>query len=468
MSSPLTCLFSLTLVLTSVCQARIYHIDAAASDDLRDGLSPATAWKSLNKFNATVFQAGDQILFKSGQHWLGQLRPQGSGKSAANAANAILPITIGRYGEGSLPEIRGAGLSLDTVLIEDIEYWTIKDLAVTNKGAATAPGRSGVHIHAQALKLMRGITLRGLHVYDVNGDLRKSHEGQGILFEASAKNHAAFDGILIENCRLERTDRNGICQRGLGDTRSKNVIIRSNILNDIGGDAIKLWGTNGGIIEKNIVRNARARCSDNAAAIWPFACDDTLIQYNEVSGTKGTKDGQAFDSDYQCKRTIIQYNYSYQNEGGFILICSPGNSYNLDTIVRYNVSVHDGVNSGRIIQIGGNPANTRFHNNTIVIGPQQNLPMISFNEWDGGKANNTSFSSNSMIVADGGTATYNLALGTNTRFTDNLFVGRHEGLPDGAKAALPVPAGGGEPVPEASAATDSNDHSKPLSPRPNP
>ena len=142
MSSPLTCLFSLTLVLTSVCQARIYHIDAAASDDLRDGLSPATAWKSLNKFNATVFQAGDQILFKSGQHWLGQLRPQGSGKSAANAANAILPITIGRYGEGSLPEIRGAGLSLDTVLIEDIEYWTIKDLAVTNKGAATAPGRS--------------------------------------------------------------------------------------------------------------------------------------------------------------------------------------------------------------------------------------------------------------------------------------------------------------------------------------
>ena len=431
MTTPLLRTFWLALSLTSACPARTYHFDAAAGNDSRDGFTPATAWQSLEKFNASVFHPDDHILFKSGQHWLGQLRPQGSGAGSAR------PITLGRYGEGDLPEIRGEGRYPETVLIEDVEYWSVTDLAVTNLGAATAPGRSGVHIHAQALKLMHGITLRGLHVYDVNGDLRKSHEGQGILFEASAKTHAAFDGILIENCRLERTDRNGICQRGLGDARSTHVIIRSNILTDIGGDAIKLWGTNGGIIEKNIVRNARARCSDSAAGIWPFACDDTLIQYNEVSGTKGTKDGQAFDSDYICKRTIIQYNYSYQNEGGFILICSPGNSYNLDTIVRHNVSVHDGIDSGRVIQIGGNPANTHFYNNTLVIGPQQHLPMISFNEWDGGKASNTRFSNNTLIVSDGGMATYNLALASNTRFTDNVFIGRHQGLPQGVRAEVP-------------------------------
>ena len=504
MTSSLLRSFCLALTLASLLHARTYHIDASASDDSRDGLTPASAWKSLEKFNATVFQADDHILFKSGQHWLGQLRPHGSG-SAMSQANH--PITIGRYGDGDLPEIRGAGRFLETILIEDVEFWTLSDLAVTNLGASTAPGRSGVRIHAQALKLMRGITLRGLHVYDVNGDLRKSHEGQGILFEANAKTHCAFDGILIENCRLERTDRNGICQRGLGDTRSKHVIIRSNILDDIGGDAIKLWGTNGGIIEKNIVRNARARCSDNAAAIWPFACDDTLIQYNEVSGTKGTKDGQAFDADYLCKRTIIQYNYSYQNEGGFILICSPGNSYNLNTIVRNNVSVNDGVNSGRVIQIGGNPTNTLFQNNTIVIGPQQCLPMISFNEWDGGKASNTRFLSNSLVVSDGGKATYDLAVGTNTRFTGNLFVGRHEGLPEGVRTEppalpntvdlsdagtrqeeeagilpgtsfqttrsakstlLPALPGGSPQAPAASAATAPITHSKPLSNFPNP
>ncbi|MEI7955873.1 MAG: hypothetical protein WCJ66_11945 [Verrucomicrobiota bacterium] len=92
-------------------------------------------------------------------------------------------------------------------------------------------------------------------------------------------------------------------------------------------------------------------------------------------------------------------------------------------------------------------SNTRFCNNTILIGPQQNLPKISFNQWEDGKANNTCFSSNSMIVAHGGGATYHLAVGTHTRFTDSLLVGRHVGLPDGARAAAPV-LPGGEPVPQ--------------------
>ncbi|MCX6878667.1 MAG: right-handed parallel beta-helix repeat-containing protein [Verrucomicrobia bacterium] len=423
----------LALVTLAACSARTYHIDAAAANDLLDGLTPATAWKSLDKFNATVFKPDDRILFKSGQHWAGQLRPLGSGSSSANP---FLPIRIGRYGVGDLPQIDGAGRSTATLLIRDVEYWEVCDLAITNLGATTAPDRTGVRIQADSLTVMRGITLRGLHVHDVNGDLRKSHEGHGILFEASPQTDSSFDGILIENCKLERTDRNGICQRAPGKSRSKNVIIRSNILSDIGGDGIKLWGTNGGLIERNIVRNSRARCTDNAAGIWPFACDDTIIQYNEVIGTKGTKDGQAFDSDYLCKRTIIQYNYSYQNEGGFMLVCSPGNSYNIDTLVRHNVSVHDGINSARVIQIGGNPTNTRFIDNTIVLGPNQNLPLVSFNEWEGGNAKDTSFIHNNLIVSDGGKATYAFGKSTGTRFSNNMFVGRHDGLPEGVRTAF--------------------------------
>jgi hypothetical protein len=365
------------------------------------------------------------------------MRPQGSG---TNLANKRSPILIGRYGDGALPEIAGEGGVNATLLVSDVEHWDVTDLAVSNQGPSAAPDRSGVRIQADALKVMHGITLRGLHVHDVNGDLRKSHEGQGILFEASRKSDASFDGILIENCKLERTDRNGICQRGQGKARSTNVIIRSNVLEDIGGDGIKLWGTNGGLIEKNIVRDSRARCSDAAAGIWPFACDDTIIQYNEVSGTKGTIDGMAYDSDYQSKRTIIQHNYSHENEGGFILVCSPGHSYNLDTIVRHNVSVHDGINSARVIQIAGNPTNTQFYNNTIVLGPQQNLPLISFNEWDGGNARNTLFTNNNLIVSDGGKATYKLGASKDTRFTDNQFLGIHEGLPEGARSISPPAA----------------------------
>ena len=69
------------------------------------------------------------------------------------------------------------------------------------------------------------------------------------------------------------------------------------------------------------------RCRDAAAGIWPWDCDDTIIQFNEVSGMKGTVDGQGFDSDFLCRRSLFQYNYSHNNDGGFMLICTPGNSY---------------------------------------------------------------------------------------------------------------------------------------------
>ena len=66
-------------------------------------------------------------------------------------------------------------------------------------------------VDGDKLSAMRGITLSGLHVNDVNGDLRKSHEGHGILFETNRRSGAASDGLLIENRHLERTDRNDIC-----------------------------------------------------------------------------------------------------------------------------------------------------------------------------------------------------------------------------------------------------------------
>lgn len=422
------------LVMASIAAARTYHLDATSGNDSADGLSPRTAWRSLEKFNATLFQPGDVIRFRCGQRWTGQLRPQGSG-TAEN------PITIGSDGEGALPLIEGEGKFRETVLIQDVEHWTITRLAVTNRGETTAPDRSGVRIQADRRGAMHGITLRGLHVHDVNGDLRKSHEGHGILFESNSRTGAFFDGLLIEECKLERTDRNGICQRGLGRTRSVRVVIRSNILEDIGGDGIKLWGTNGGLIEYNTVRNCRARCQDHAAGIWPFACDDTIVQFNVVSGTKGTKDGQGYDSDYQCRRTIIQNNYSYDNEGGFILICSPGNSYNEDTIVRHNVSFNDGIDSARVIQIGGNPSNTHFYENSIILGKGRNLPVVSFNEWDRGYASSTRFSRNWIFAPDGSRGNYVLKGGKGTVFTDNWFIGDHQGLPEGTRIFSKNPDG---------------------------
>jgi hypothetical protein len=72
-----------------------------------------------------------------------------------------------------------------------------------------------------------------------------------------------------------------------------------------------------------------------------------VIQYNEAYGTKGQRDGEGFDSDWNSKNTLIQYNYSHDNDGGFLLICNEGrrdpaeNAGNTGTIARYNISQND-------------------------------------------------------------------------------------------------------------------------------
>jgi hypothetical protein len=55
---------------------------------------------------------GDQLFFKAGGRWLGQLTPKGGGDSKAK-------VIIGRYGEGSKPRIDGEGKHLDTVLLKN-------------------------------------------------------------------------------------------------------------------------------------------------------------------------------------------------------------------------------------------------------------------------------------------------------------------------------------------------------------
>jgi hypothetical protein len=410
-------------------RATVYYADSRSGDDAHSGTTPAQAWKSLEKINAQAFQPGDRILLKAGTRYAGQLKPQGSG---AIINNKTTPIILGRFGRGPSPLIEGQGRVLDTLLLRNVEFWEVEDLEITNLGTNRQPGQTAVRLVSDGFGKMRHIYLRNLFVHDVNGDLRKEFEGCGIFFENRGGNGSCFDDVLIENCHLLRTDRNGICQRNGARAHSRHVVLRGNLLEDIGGDGIKLWGSDGGLIEHNVLRGGRTRCEDYAAGIWPFDCNDTVIQFNEVSGMKGTKDGEGFDSDFLCHRSLFQYNYSHDNEGGFLLVCTPGDSFNEDTVIRYNISQNDGLNSARVFHFGGGAKNTLVYNNTIYIGPQQNLPLLLFGDWNGGNASSTQFYNN-IFYADG-RVTYNWGQSTSNTFDGNVFYGAHSGLPQDSHA----------------------------------
>jgi len=87
--------------------------------------------------------------------------------------------------------------------------------------------------------------------------------------------------------------------------------------------------------------------------------DNTLIQFNEVSGVKGMKDGQAFDSDAYTSNTTFQYNYTHDNDGGFMLVCCFENK---GTVIRYNISQNDRT---RLFHMAGSNEDVRIYNNVF-------------------------------------------------------------------------------------------------------
>jgi len=339
-------LMSANLIATTAASnsGRVFYVDCVSGNDGNVGTSRGKAWAGLGKVNSVTFKPGDRILFKAGTVYTGQLKPKGSGKEGE-------PIIIDMYGVGSKPRIDGKGAHLDTVLLENVQYWEVNNLEVTNLGPKRQEWQTGVKVFANSFGTMRHIRLKNLYVHDVNGSLKKETEGCGIFAQCDGKKLSRFDGLLIEDCHVVRTDRNGICMRTEFTHRAKNwfpslnVVMRGNLVEDCGGDAIKPWGAEGCLVEYNVVRGARERCDDYAVGIWPWSADNTLIQYNEVSNVKGIKDGQGFDSDYNCTNSIFQYNYSHDNEGGFMLVCTaPVSDENIGckgTIIRYNISQND-------------------------------------------------------------------------------------------------------------------------------
>ena len=388
----------LAVLVSATASAKTYYVDSAAGNDANDGLAQARAWKTLDKVNGTTFVAGDRILFKAGSRYTGQLRPRGSGKEGS-------PIVVDMYGAGEKPLIAAEGKFKEALLIENQDFWEINNLQSTNTGAKREKFRYGVRVRAWDYGTMRHIHLRNLYVHDVNGSLVKKDEGEGhgITWEnGGGKVHSRFDGLLIEGCHLVRTDRNGICGYvGYEAAKARalpslNVVIRKNLLEDIGGDAIKVWGCDRAVVEHNVVRGARTRCDDYAAGIWPWASDNTLIQFNEVSGMKGMKDGQAFDSDAYTTNTTFQYNYTHDNEGGFMLVCCFENT---GTVIRYNISQND---RERLFHMAGSNENIEIYNNVFYVGKGIEIHLFLWTPGQGGWTRNARIFNNIFYVEGAG------------------------------------------------------------------
>jgi hypothetical protein len=339
----------------------------------------------------------------------------------------------------------------------------VRGLELTNLGAGGRP-RRGVHVVADNCGVLRDITVADLFIHDVNGTERQKDNG-GIIFRTTGNTvPSRFDGLRIERNILWRVDRSGIAAVSTHWRRdrwfaSTAVVIRDNWLGSVGGDGVVPWATDGCVVEHNIVQGANERAGSYNAGIWPWSTDNTRLVLNRASGVRTLQDGQGFDSDFNCRNTAIEFNLSHDNEGGFLLICSPGqrkaeeNLGNLGTVVRYNISRND---RARLFHVSA-AEKTLVHHNALYVGPGLDVQAVLLSDWSGW-AKDLEFRDNLFDsqgtsryghgTAKTGEGAYSLATGwgpaSDVVFSHNRYLGSHVDRPEeGADPATTAP----EPIP---------------------
>lgn len=383
---------------TSLC-AVDYYLDSIHGSDSADGTSEETAWRSLKRANQENYQPGDVIHLRSGQVFVGYFHSNNSGSEDQ-------PIQFKSYGDGPKPRIEARAQAQSAFLLENVSHWIVEGIEITNTGTEPQAKRRGLLIKANAGGVYGNIILRKLTVRDVNGSVSKDKGGgTAIRWEVSNKKQPTrIDRLLIEDCHILRSDRDGI--KGMMEpwddlsNLSTRVIIRGNLLEDIGGDGIVPIGTEGALIEYNRLYGARQRIQNldthegahyagPSVGIWPWSCKNTHIRFNEVWNYAGTFDGQGLDSDFNCSGTLFEYNLSAHNAGGFFLVCNwskhqdSGQSIgNKNTVIRHNISFNDAI---RGFVINGPVSKLSIYGNVIYNTVEEDFQLIIDTPWEAGR-----------------------------------------------------------------------------------
>lgn len=410
-----------------------YRVDCSAKT-AGDG-SSSQPWNSLKQANAHSFQPGDQLLLRRGTSCSGQLAPQGSGTSAAR-------ITLSAYGSGPLPTVNGRGTANGSGAVQLVnqQYWTVKNLRITNSTTSKNPRtyRSGVLVLNTGVGRLRGITLSGLTVDGVRSNPADGQMGPrdwgGISVLTTGTKKDGYDNLRISGNTVSKVSRTGIIVSNHQYPRSwdSGTRVDHNVVKQARGDGIFVLGTKKGSIDHNVARDNGdiLPCPECGAStrgtasvgIWTLKSDRVVIEHNEASGQYAEAgDGEGFDIDASATNTVLQYNYAHDNDGGGVFLCGSVNA-----IVRFNILQNN--KKSAFAFIGTMPAkNTKIYNNTVYQSKKSNAGVVRY--FNGPKGSGIQFFNNIVLSYAKGYYMWPTKVSSKA----NTYVGTHNrGEPRGA------------------------------------
>lgn len=190
-----------------------YYIDSnpISGNDINNGTSPLTPWKTLAKVASHGLGAGDIVLLARGGTWTEALVAPSSGSSGN-------PITLDAYGTGDLPIIDAGNTRTNCINLNNKAWLTIRNVRCIN--ATSINEFQGAIIFGNSL--IQGIVLDGVVI--------ENNRGAGIAIGGVSTTCISYS---IINSRIVRNGSFGILGQNakpfpIGSSLISNNFVDSN------------------------------------------------------------------------------------------------------------------------------------------------------------------------------------------------------------------------------------------------
>lgn len=365
-------------VISSVVKATDYYV-SPHGDNMNTGTSPENSWQTISRVNAATFSPGDRLYFEGGYRHYGSLYFDYS-----DSGTATNPVTVSSYGTGRATIDAGTENGLYAYNCAGID---IRNINFSGSGPTTNTG-SGIFFY---MDLGGAVKLRRIYInrVDVSG-----FGEQGISIGSWHVSRSGFRNVRITRTRVFNNQLNGLNIWGYSPSTTawshQRVYVSNCKFFDNSGDPDKRdthSGSGAMIGNSNGVRIQYCEAYNNGwlcnypgggpVGIWVWDSNNAVIQCNEshhnLTGSASV-DGGGFDLDGGVRNSVMQYNYSHDNDGsGFLAAQYPGAAPFFNNTIRYNISQNDGREHGHAgikVWNGGNGIdNLQIYNNTVYLRP---------------------------------------------------------------------------------------------------
>lgn len=349
---------------TSATLTGTYYINNSGSPGCSDsyaGTSSSQPWCDFNNVNTNTFGAGAQILLARGDTWYQAMYLSGTGTSANW-------ISVGAYGSGALPIIRGNDSASDrTIVGTNLDYWSFSNLEISHAGEGvlvdyTTLGHSGLSFTNISAHDITAIAHRSPQQTDFPNIWNSAAITIGTDTPTPNSSQWAISGITIDGLNATNTQAlyvdNGGPLRTVSDYSSyppntiQNLVLKNSWLHAMPYPGIAISST-----ENSYVHSNHTDCSGHVAESQGTTCDFHWLDTNIVTANNvianmtdtGSSDESGIDLEGYLDQQKERGNYFYNNAGSGIEMLQLGGrsgDYSTNNAISDNTFINNGIGSG--------------------------------------------------------------------------------------------------------------------------